>query len=461
MLPYLTIKFIHILTNAVNSNLENINSEVDGVTVVVDNSSMGIIGLASTTSPNLKRQPGSLIKPILCYAPCFENGILSPISPILDEKVSYGTWTPENVDGKTEGWITTREALSKSKNTCAVKALEYVGLDNAKIYARKMGIEFTKEDNHLALALGAMRNGISPIKMAACYSSFANDGKFSDCKFIKKIEDKNGNIIYNNSLEKRKVFSEDTAYLISDVLKDTIKNGTAKKLGSLNVTLSAKTGTVGVKNNSENTDAWCASYNKNYTVCSWVGNTTGNSKKNLKKEINGGTVTANISKDIWQYLSKYENKWLEKPTTIKTADIDLTDLKEKHVVNLASDNAPDRYKTSDVFSLKYLPKNTSKNFHKPTSPKLLVKNIDNELNFYWQINNQESYDIYENNKLLAKNISSPFSTPLKNGENSYHLVAKNKLSKQETKSNVISLFKETDKKENNIIKNIAKKWLFG
>ena len=447
-------------------NKSSKGKNIDGVLTILDNKTLGIKALISTTSSaDFKRQPGSLMKPLLCYAPAFEMGLLSPISPVDDSSITFGDWTPENVNGQTDGWITTRKALSESKNIVAVKVLDYVTLDKAKNYDSQMGVDFTEGDNHLALALGAMEYGISPLQMSACYSTFANGGKYGDYKLIRKIEDLNGNTLYEHTNLTQQVFSEDTAYLMNNVLEDTIDTGTAKKLKSLRMKLSAKTGTVGTKSNTQNTDAWCVSYNPEYTVCAWVGNLSSDGTNNLTKEQNGGTIGATLNKIAWQNLSSDNNPEFEKPETIKAIKVDALDWAEKHVVNLVSEQTPERFILTDICSEKYLPNTTSTRFSDGTPPILSAKQEGQNAVLSWDTEKFLTYDVYENGELYDKDCSSPYSLPINDGTTEYFVIAKHQFNEVKTQSNSVTLYIKTEKEENvnkdsQVLKKISKHWLF-
>lgn len=338
--------------------------------IILDNKTCGIKAYVSNLCDIKARQPGSLMKPILCYAPAFEEGILSPLTPIDDSPIKFENWNPTNADGTYDGYISVRKALAYSKNIPAIKTLTYVGIDKAKSYAKSLDINFTEKDNHLALSLGAMQNGITPLSMAACYSAFANDGQFETFHFIRKIEDYAGRIIYSCEHSKTKVFSEETTYMINDILKDCAKTGTAKTLSSLNFFVAAKTGTVG--NNDGNTDAWCVSYNKKLTILSWIANTTGKTENNLNNAQNGGTITANMCKSLWQKNSNF-NKWFIAPPGIITQNIDKLDYENKHLLNLANKFTPTEYVLQDIFNKKFIPTTFSTNFVEIENQNLLLE----------------------------------------------------------------------------------------
>lgn len=353
---YLDENLQNQIKEKINLRLKSLNKNLDFCVVVMDNSNHGILGLVSSKNFLPKRQPGSLIKPLLCYAPAFEMGILSPASPILDEQTSFGDWIPKNVDNSYEGYISCRTSLVKSKNIPAIKTLEYVGIENAKSYLKKMNINFDNEDKHLALALGSMKNGLTPLEMTACYSTFACDGEFGGYHLIKKIEDKNGNLVFKNTKNSTKIFSNETAFLMNDVLCDVSKNGTSKKLGGLPFKVASKTGTVGFKGDSTNTDAWCCAYNKNYCLCVWIGNTTKNSKNNLLKTQNGGTICSSLCKDIFEILPQNNCSWFSPPNGVEKINFDLTEFNTSHKLLQASPNTPQRFTFSDFVCTKFKPK---------------------------------------------------------------------------------------------------------
>ncbi len=351
--------------NAINSlkeSTQSLTSFQSFCSVVLDNKTSGVISFVSNVSFMPTRQPGSLMKPILCYAPAFEEGILSPLTPIDDSPIKYENWSPQNANNTYEGYVSTRYALYDSKNIPAIKTLTYVGIDKAKSYVSKQNISWGQSDNHLALALGAMEKGVTPLEMATCYKTFANNGEYEKCHFIRKIEDYAGRTIYSVEHKKTCVFSEETAYLINDILHDCSQKGTAKELKDLKISVCAKTGTVG--NNGGNTDAWCTGYNKELTILSWAGNTTGKIENNLNNAQNGGTITAKMNKGLWQQ-NAHRKGFFTPPQGIIKQRIDSLDYENKHILNLANESTPIEYVIEDIFNIKYAPTTFSSNFLEP------------------------------------------------------------------------------------------------
>ena len=173
--------------------------------------------------------------------------------------------------------------------------MEYNNIDKSIKVAKKFGLHFDKEDRHLAIALGATKSGESLATMTNAYSVFARNGSFGNLNFIRKIELNGNNVVYKNDSKFNQIIGKDTAFLVNDILKDCITDGTAKRLSPLNIPFAAKTGTVGTETDSTNTDAWCISYNPKYTVGVWYGNTTGNAENNLLSNQYGGTIATDAN----------------------------------------------------------------------------------------------------------------------------------------------------------------------
>ena len=315
---------------------------------------------------NIKRQPGSVLKPVLVYAPALEYNAITPISPILDEKCDFNGYSPKNYNNVYHGYITAKEALSNSYNVPAVKILDIVGLQKSKYVAKKLGIDFNKNDNGYALALGSMYSGIKPIDMFASYVPFMNGGKYSQPTFIKKIVDKNGNILYLDNKLANQAIGEDTAYLITDMLKDTVKTGTAKKMSNLNIDIASKTGTAGAQDGS-NTDIWNISYTPDLLIGVLICN-TGDKENNLPQSATGSNYPTIIAKKMFEGKG---NKVFSKPSTVRKEKIDSTMLKYNKVL-LATPNTPEKYIQEHYFSIKNMPSEYSTNFTE-------IDNIDIEV----------------------------------------------------------------------------------
>lgn len=343
-----------------------------------------------------KRQPGSLIKPIIAYAPALNEDIISPSTQILDEQLALGEYNPKNVDGKFRGYVSATEALSKSINIPAIKVLSYVGIDKAKAYAESMGLEFDEGDNSYALALGGMRYGTNIKQIAQSYSTFANMGKYADAKFVEYITDASGKILYHHKPTEQQVLREDASYLLTTMLQDAATNGTAKVLKELNFPIAAKTGTVG--KGKDNIDAWCVAYTPEEVCATWVGNLD-----NTPITVAGGNQPARCVKNYFSASTTTSSPFVL-PGSVVEREIDLISLENSHKLELASPNTPARFKQSALFSIFNLPKDISQNFVEIGETKFEVKNNGSTVDITFAPLRHLTYKFYDG-KTLIKEIS--------------------------------------------------------
>ena len=335
---------------------------------------------------------GSTIKPIAVFAPAIDMGIIDACTPINDEKINYDGYAPSNYKDVYYGYVSARFALAKSLNSCAVKVLNDSGIENCLRYVRKTDIPISDSDNTLSLALGATEKGATLTQISGAYGAFINKGVYKSPKTIKKICTEQGDIIYTDNSPQNRIYSEETAYIINDMLKDTVKTGTAKTLSALKIPLSAKTGTVGTEKG--NTDAYSVSYNGDYVVSCWLGNTDGTLMNN---SISGGTIPTQICLNIWKKL--IDNKDSISDTfscdrVLKIA-IDKLSYEENHTVLAADDNFPDRYVLTDYFKKDRIPKVISNRFLLPEikSGKISINN--NEIDIKLCLPEYCEYKLYK------------------------------------------------------------------
>lgn len=386
------------LENAFN----NIKSDCDSAGIVIDNSSHAVkayIGKSNYKILDTKRQPGSCIKPILVYGPALNEDIITPATQLLDEKTSIGEYSPKNVGNIYHGFVSARESLAKSINIPAVKVLSYVGIDKAKAYANDMGISFDEKDDSYTLALGGMTYGTTIKELAGAYSSFTN-GKYACPKFISFITDKNDKLVYLNNQKEKEVLREDSAYLLTDMLKTCAQNGTAKRLNSLEIDIASKTGTVGRKSGKENLDAWNISYTQNQTCAVWLGNLD-----NTPIPYAGGNQPTEIVK---QYFSQQEdNSRFVIPESIIEKDIDAIELNENHRIILANNFIPERYTKKEIFSVFNTPNDVSTRFVSSQKTKISSYVEGNNAIIQFCAKDFMTYKIKTNNKTV-KEISGKY-----------------------------------------------------
>ena len=219
------------------------------------------------------RQPGSAFKPFV-YATALEAGY-SP-GDVIDDFLSYNDpsksvpW-PTNYNDTYSGWITLRYALAHSVNVATVRLLNKIGVDNTMKLIERMNITSlvktgTHNDRNLSLGLGGLTKGVSPIELAGAYSVFANKGIYSEPVAILRVEDTDGQVLYQANPTKKIVLKEDVAYMMTDMLRSVVTSGTGKSAAISGWPVAGKTGTT-----SDAKDAWFVGYVPSAVTTVWIG----------------------------------------------------------------------------------------------------------------------------------------------------------------------------------------------
>ena len=215
------------------------------------------------------RQVGSAIKPFL-YVAALENGF-TPASQIIDEPVNFidrwtgQPWSPRNYDRKYKGTVTLRIGLEESRNVVTAKLLEYISPQLGVEYCRKFGITSPLYP-YLSLSLGTFE--ISLLELVSAYTVFPNKGVRAKPYFIRRIEDRQGNLLEENQPETETVISPQMAYMMTYLLKGVIERGTAQAASPLlkDKALAGKTGTT-----DDFTDAWFIGFSPSLCAGVWIG----------------------------------------------------------------------------------------------------------------------------------------------------------------------------------------------
>ena len=179
-------------TNNISKDICN-QTNIDSLGILIDNKSGGITGYFGKSDfslLNIFRQPGSVFKPIISYAPALEYNLINPLTQILDEKYTCGDYNPKNYKDKYYGYVSAKDALAKSLNIPSVKILESVGIERAKKFISNFNINLNNKDDNLSIALGGLTNGLKILDIANCYQVFANNGKYIKASFVKEIRNR-------------------------------------------------------------------------------------------------------------------------------------------------------------------------------------------------------------------------------------------------------------------------------
>ena len=271
--------------------------EVNGGIVVMDPFTGRVLALSGGFSfkksefnraTQALRQPGSAFKPFI-YALALENGY-TPSTLILDAPLvleqgsDLKMWKPENYGKKFYGPSTLRMGLEKSRNLMTVRIAQDLGLKKIVNFSKQLRI-YEDPSELLSISLGSAETTL--LKLTSAYSSFVNGGKLVKPIMIDRIQDSEGNTIFNN--EKRKcincdqisylsenypnirdeflqIFSSETAYQMTSILEGAVQNGTGKNLKDLNLDIGGKTGTT-----NSNTDTWFIGFTSKLVIGAYVG----------------------------------------------------------------------------------------------------------------------------------------------------------------------------------------------
>ena len=327
-------------------------------------------GISFNRATDIRRQPGSVIKPVIAYAPAFEYLNYTAADMILDEETTFADYTPSNYGNKYYGWVTVREAVTKSLNVPAVKTLSEVGVGRAKDFAKRCGIEFDDTDDSLALALGGFTYGVSPLQIAGAYSCFASGGIYNTPTLIKKITDRNGLTVYEYRQDSRRVMSEANAYILTSMLKSVVTEGTGHRLNTLDIPIAGKTGTVGLANG--NRDAWMAGYTPEYTAVVWQGYDSDRLGL-LPSSATGGTYPALMLYELFNHIYPDGRSGdFERPESVKQYSIDAKTLKKQHKVVLANAMTPQSSRVTEYFTEETAPEDVSGYWAVPGSAQNLL-----------------------------------------------------------------------------------------
>lgn len=301
------------------------NGKLADISGVVTNNDGGVIACYFRgESGTMPRQAGSALKPIAVYAPALNERIITPASPVLDEETDFNGYKPTNLGGY-NGWTTIKNSVIKSLNVPAVKTLNALTLQKSQQYLEKMGIS---GEQNLSLALGNTANGINTLELAECYETLAKNGVNSDLKFIKNIYSENG-LVYSRKNTSTQVFQSAANYLMTDILIETVKQGTAKKLYSPSYQIAAKTGTVG--NSNGNSDAIIAGYTTQNTFIIWYSG-------DFDNNVSGSNAPCSLAKSLLNniYSEKVPDKFIQ-PKNVIELDLDSKSLHENQKMLICED----------------------------------------------------------------------------------------------------------------------------
>ncbi|MBI5555617.1 MAG: penicillin-binding protein 1A [Elusimicrobia bacterium] len=262
-----------------------------------------------------KRQPGSAFKTFI-FTAALENGMTASTliddSPVTLMGGDNKEWAPQNYDKEFWGPTTLRRALENSRNLCAVKLIVQITPEVAVNYAHQLGIQ-SPLGNNLSLSLGTSEVNLAEITSAFC--TFANYGIKTTPYSIIRVKDTNGNVLEQNTPVEQPVLSEQTAYLMTNLLKGVVQHGTGYAAKALGRPCAGKTGT-----SNDYRDAWFIGYTPDLACGVWVGY---DDHRIISGKQTGGAIACPIWTDFMeQSLQNFPTSDFKIPSKIKQVKID-------------------------------------------------------------------------------------------------------------------------------------------
>ncbi|WP_088102774.1 transglycosylase domain-containing protein [Halalkalibacter urbisdiaboli] len=267
----------------------HLRSDVQGSGVVIDNQNAEIIAISG--GKDFKkfdfhrgfqsyRQPGSAIKPLLVYAPYFEELDIPIQSKINANNFCQGSYCPKNFGGGQYGMVSISTAFKNSYNTPAIRILDRVGIETAFTYLEKLPFKrISTTDYQLPAALGGLTHGFSPLELTRAYTTFAYNGSFIPSYGIRQVKDRNGDILYSWDKTAVTMWSQGTNDKMRHLLSTVVDSGTGTKARISAPYVGGKTGTT-----NDFHDLWFVGLTDRFTAGVWIGKDTPSELSSLYKQ---------------------------------------------------------------------------------------------------------------------------------------------------------------------------------
>lgn len=260
-----------------------------------------------------KRQPGSVLKPLIVYAPALETKKYNPYSLLTNEQTAFDGYEPRNYNHRYTKEVTMYDALLESANVPAVSLLHELGAEEGKQYLEKGNIHIA--DSGLSMALGGLKEGVSPFELVKMYRAFLANGKIIEPHVIEKVLDRHGAVIGESPKGETKIFSKQTAWYMTKMLEGVVEEGTAKA-GIYSGALAGKTGTTSISNQSEGTrDVWFVGYTPSLVGAVWIGY----DRTDKEHQLQDGKLSATVLfKKILTKANIQDNMKFKQPKGVET-----------------------------------------------------------------------------------------------------------------------------------------------
>ncbi len=294
------------------------NPKLQGALITIDSSNgyvKSIVGGKNFKDGNFnratraERQPGSAFKPFVYYT-ALEEGI--PMNAVReDSEVKFGKWKPQNYGKNFVGDVTLLEAMERSINIIAIKLLKEVGVNNVIKNVEKTGAQMDIPKN-LTAALGTMTT--TPQDLATAYIPFSNGGFKMEPIFITKVLNREGQILYERQVTRRRVFKGTDVSLLVHMMKDVVANGSGRRAKVVDrsgnpIEQGGKTGTT-----NDFRSAWYAGITPEYVTTLYIG-------YDDNSPMPGGSTGGSLAAPLWKrYYQKLIEKGIYKPGRFQFMD---------------------------------------------------------------------------------------------------------------------------------------------
>ena len=431
------------LYDIVNTNdyIQYVNDKIQNAVVMLDTKTGAVRAvnggrkqtslLGYNRATDNSRSTGSTIKPVIDYGPAIEYLNYSTGQTIMDQRTTYSNGVElNNWDFSHKGAMTLRTALVYSRNTTALQTFKAVGETNIKSFLNNLDIQIKNDGQDYLVESNSIGADISPIKMAAAYATFGNYGTYSKPYTVTKVTTRDGQVTEFKP-EQKQAMKDSTAYMITDVLKDSFKYGfatqaaipglpTAAKTGSSNYTVEQKRAMGASDYEDIIPDSWFIGYSTNYTISAWTG-------YDNPYEQGGGvdTTEQEYSRLIYYYLMKYMaesssgDDWVQ-PDSVVKQQIEIG----SDPLSLPGPRTPANMIATELFVKGHVPTQQSMNYgtkiEGPTGLKATYDKSKKALTVTWdnyQTNSKDKpqYKVTLNgqtqtvstNKVTFQNISGP------------------------------------------------------
>lgn len=325
------------------------------------------------------QQLGSTAKPLVSFGPAIEYNKISTYHQLNDDEPYPIAGTDKvirNWNRQYQGWMSARYALSQSLNVPTVKLLEETGYENARKFGEGIGINFHNDTVTIGDAIGGTETRVTPLQLAGAYRAFGNEGIYNEPYAVTKVEFPDGKVV-DLKPEPEAAMSDYTAYMITDMLKTAITEGTGRNYANIpGLAVAGKTGTT-TSPHFENgsPDAWFSGYTTNYTIAVWSGYSSAEDRK--AQPIPDTSISQTLFKNAMTEISKdVETADFVKPDSVVEVDIE----KGSNPAKLPSKYTPSSNIVTELFVKGHEPGEVSEKFDELDPVSELQAKFDEDTN---------------------------------------------------------------------------------